>query len=113
RTALHPARRERSARAAGGVGGDRARATGEGDPVRARRLSGRGALDREALESDRLVHAGGRVPRRSPGIALGTMAPSGALAEWLGSGLQSRARRFDSGRRLPAPSYGPWTFLSL
>lgn len=24
----------------------------------------------------------------------------GALAEWLGSGLQSRARRFDSGRRL-------------
>src|SRR5581483_1714684 len=29
-----------------------------------------------------------------------TMADSGALAEWLGSGLQSRLQRFESARRL-------------
>ena len=30
------------------------------------------------------------------------MAPAGALAEWLGTGLQNPVHRFDSGRRLSA-----------
>jgi hypothetical protein len=40
----------------------------------------------------------GRGPNRVTGGA--TMAARGDVAEWLGRGLQSLARRFDSGRRL-------------
>ena len=36
-----------------------------------------------------------------------TMRSSGAVAEWLGRGLQSLAHQFDSGRRLSAGKSGP------
>ena len=59
-----------------------------------------GHTRREAREPDRDVHAGGRVPRPGPrGVGRYHGAP-GALAEWLGSGLQSRLQQFESARRL-------------
>src|SRR5581483_9763399 len=61
-------RGERPARPALGVGGDRARAAREGRPLRARRLPGRGPLDREALEPDRLVRADGGFPGGAVGV---------------------------------------------
>ena len=44
------------------------------------------------------------------------MRPRGALAEWLGSGLQSRLQQFESARRLrtaarPVPYYSPVSVL--
>ena len=73
----------------------------EGDPVRALDLRGRGSHGREAPESDRDVHADDRVPRSSArGVGGYHGRRQGALAEWLGSGLQSRLQRFDSARRL-------------
>ena len=61
-----------------------------------------GHIDREAPEPDRRVHARRRLPRRGPGLARPRVrwAPLGALAEWLGTGLQNLVHRFDSGRRL-------------
>src|SRR5689334_1156954 len=39
-------------------------------------------------------------PRRKPRNLDATIAPRGAVAEWLGRGLQSLVHQFDSGRRL-------------
>src|SRR5881628_2031565 len=50
-----------------------------------------------------LIPVGTRAAKRPPD----TMCASGALAEWLGTGLQNLVHRFDSGRRLSSAATRP------
>jgi hypothetical protein len=60
-------------------------------------------LHRRAAAEAALGRSGGRFRAHGRTVACeedGYDAPAGALAEWLGTGLQNPVHRFDSGRRL-------------
>jgi hypothetical protein len=62
-----------------------------------------------------VVPAGRPAPRRAFRQPLVPWRPRGALAEWLGTGLQNLVHRFDSGRRLEGkdPETGLSYYLSV